>query len=1351
MVTLAVAGVGSALTSGLTAGTASYAAASIAVAAATAAASYVDQRYVLPALFGSDDPAADNKVGNLQLSTTNPGAPRFKAYGRAAFVPGHFIWNQNQRVRYGSIGGGGKGSAAPQSISERFADIGIAACDGPITSFLTAFANRQPFFGSEFNDVIYADHRLAFRVDINTPYLNDPDATFSNEDYYLVIEGAEGETPTDFNGFFSAGDLVVLENAQNALGEPHPLVAERDSNGSYVDITKGLYIVYFVNPVAASNQPRMVLAPIGGQDVYGEAASGADPTVAIVPGTPDNPMQIRRIDDGLGGFTHDWANLGARNDGSFFLTPGGGKTGASFFEDSMFSASAVAGFSFPGEYGDGSNTGVQLTFGGWMSQEQSISGSEPNWLRSITRSSRSAYSATVPPSKVLTSGGLYELYGFCDAAGNRLTTRVTAYFHIADDDGYSGGALSGDVAWIEIAIPTSQYNELLSEAAFGPIYLGNGQFPIGINDELSSGLSTTVSTNSYQVYTPNSSGNSSLDNTIQAGGALTGIRAATRTGGNGTTPNPAALGGHGSVGFCMIRSTGYNFSYDTEGNIAQQGAEIYLGGDDHQEDSTFKANLEAEGKISASQDAPTHRGLAHISFANLNLYQFGNVVPQVTFKVSESYRRTVGQTVSAIFDIAAPPGSVDAASLSTTEMYGYSFAAGTTIKEALQPLSMMYRFGMQERGGTVKLLMDHELPFFQVPSRDLNAAQWDKARQLGEGFTVKPVDEDDVPQRVTIEYLAIGNGNEEAESAGTRQPGSSDEESRDTVKISCRPVVAPQAFVKDAAVKMLDKIQTESVAGATVLGPGYVDILPGTVIQTSTRDWDYRTVTLTSTSAIVTDAIGPIIEGTVSISLIFITDEGLSTESSESATIIDDGDGGWDNIPDGVSVDGVSTVDYSAGTINFTINSGASPSVTLYTAEPVGARYRYERAREFRVNKSTIGGFDHSNNIQVVETIYDGVVPPFPYAAQQRLGRVVGDRQSLTPKVIDVPALTGGQGVDYLVALDISPQSQSANYSGGALYESTDGTSNWTLRDTAAGYTTTFDILGGDALPEYRNNDNVIARVDWKTGLAMTNATPGFSPEDATIEDVAAGRNRILLPDGEIIAFLRVDGQGPTWTLYGIVRGLRGTATRAMYSKPVSMQGCVLLPAEGIESASGIASWVGSSAYGVASRTSYFKAVPPGVSIDEVDAVELTLTGRSTLPPAPVWASTVSGETTSTKKVGDDIEISWAMGMFDQAPIFGQSTMPYSYERYEIYVWSADEGEVARYPTPEYVEANHVRRVIIGDNVSGFTSSIKRYCYKKSDQTADGFSPGDEIAISVRQVGPTGPGDFAIPTTIEVS
>jgi hypothetical protein len=116
---------------------------------AVAVASYLDQRFLYPAILGEGDQKARPRplVGLPQTSNT-PGAPRVWAMGRRVRVPMHIMY-QSEKTREDTITGP-KGGVAGQ-IKRVFADVGLSVNDRQTLKMNQLVANGQLVWWSDKN------------------------------------------------------------------------------------------------------------------------------------------------------------------------------------------------------------------------------------------------------------------------------------------------------------------------------------------------------------------------------------------------------------------------------------------------------------------------------------------------------------------------------------------------------------------------------------------------------------------------------------------------------------------------------------------------------------------------------------------------------------------------------------------------------------------------------------------------------------------------------------------------------------------------------------------------------------------------------------------------------------------------------------------------------------------------------------------------------------------------------------------------------------------------------------------------------------------------------------------------
>ena len=1366
-----------------------------AAVAGTVAASYVDQNFIMPALFGSDAPEQDAKVGNLRLSTTNPGAPRYRVFGRQAMVPGHFLWNLNQRAVKTTTGGGsGKGATAKQSISEKFVDLGVAICDGPIRSVIRAFGNDTLFLGSEFNDEIYSEHRLEWRVRSATPYYGVVTSGYQfPDDSHFYLRGkpsALGVKP--FTEMFDVDQVVRIENT----GDEH------------VDYGGGRHTGYFrVDRVRARSTNSsgtvfptyMYLAPLINQNSYEARIPGTIPT-----GTANSPMRVRKMEAGLGGHTVHWTYHGGSafnrlstgqvqptirhigdgdpytdNEGNVFQTAryeiyynpvyhvdmqgsvGTGYTLNKLLYNSEFNESSIhedtlylfQGFCYPdGEVAENRNGTASVTTGTDVSRWPATA--KTSGLALTDGVSIDGYLTAEPVRGVLRQKWVWHDYGNSRFSGG--------YSNWApNDDVTANGKIHVDF------IKEDLLNHLGDDGTWQDYRPGSGRANPVYRKYTNALVQSSPSefTGNYQVHDGDDTTSSASWTNDPSPPTAPSINYDRIQPGDWNTLE-------GRVGFTMYATTNgvdeeLTYRYDSDGAIDAQGqetvgpqvADLRKGGPDQEPASQYQTSLEEAGDLLTSEDAPAFRGLAYMSMENLNLYQFGNTIPRLRWVVRKSDSESVGSVVRALVEDTAPENTVDEGTFSQIECLGYTVGAGSSAKEAIQPLAIAYGFHLQERNGRLKMLEKKDLPYVAVPAKHLNANQ---QRPLYSGLTISQEDERSLPKRLLIEYLNFGDGNEEAEGAGLRSVGEAEAGKGDTLVMNVRPTVQTFTAMKSRAQELMDEVIDESHTSSTALGPGYMDIMPGTVIGSVTNNWDDVEAATYSATGFTFENNGdvsmPIVPGSVHISFRVVFNEGLANESVENVSVTDsptdENTGtlvGW---PESLfeAGDTLPTVNYKADTsganrfiVFFTVPSKPG-NPAIVTDFPPSMNYRVDRLLTMRVSKATFNGLDMTTEAALVKQRYDGEnLRPTHSTGETTFKPLPATSMAHVPVIpADVPAIYGGQGNSLKVGL--VAETSNPNFPGGVIYESPNGTDQWSEVDSAVGTRGQGTIYNLDqlAVPYHRNDAPITSHVDWSAQVLLESNIRGLTLGSATREEIAQGKNNLLVGSlkdgqlGEIIGFHEaelVPQSGPEenqewWLLRGLVRGLHKTeyAAAAQYGQEEDF--VVLTDLGG----AGSAYYTDPTGYAGADRDRYFRVVPPGRSVDGATTQTIPFKGASIMAPPPIVR--LEHDTSN-----GNLTIEWSRRPFDIAPLFGMDTLPQGwFDRYEVWAFDGSASLAGVTDYHQHIEDNAYAQWVVGGQNQGSTLTTSRLTYTGAQQTSDGIVNGNAIAIVVYQIGPSGRG-----------
>jgi hypothetical protein len=341
----------------------------------------------------------------------------------------------------------------------------------------------------------------------------------------------------------------------------------------------------------------------------------------------------------------------------------------------------------------------------------------------------------------------------------------------------------------------------------------------------------------------------------------------------------------------------------------------------------------------------------------------------------------------------------------------------------------------------------------------------------------------------------------------------------------------------------------------------------------------------------------------------------------------------------------------------------------------------------------------------------------------------VGGASGIETVLVDCPAVLEGRNLR--PGLQIAISHTGGPWAGAAIYESQDGTT-WDLVDITAKRAKVGELV--TALPtgkavEWVTNGNLNPSA---VSVDVTFPTyAGQQLQSRTLAELLGGANwcALIRPDGtvELAAFQSVTALGNnTYRLTTWGRGLRGTYTSAPYDLsgyptcaevPVGSR-LVMLDADVI-----YREFPGE----VTPNAVAYKIVPAGLSLDDVEAIQIVTPRRNAVPLPVRWVSK-----------------SIAAGTFDaRFSVVGQWTRTI-----------VPLGTVLPHPMDEPVESYRftiydaggkrvVRQKTITASLTGTNTIRDRWVdYPASEQSADGYTPsaGTTFTIDVQQIGEHGVG-----------
>lgn len=741
----------------------------------------------------------------------------------------------------------------------------------------------------------------------------------------------------------------------------------------------------------------------------------------------------------------------------------------------------------------------------------------------------------------------------------------------------------------------------------------------------------------------------------------------------------------------------------------------YNGSQEQPVDPTLAASVSNPG---------AHRGIAHISFGNLNLGPHGNSAPVgLSALVKSRSGETVAAAINRICRRTMPEGLVDVSRLRAKMLHGYSIPGGMTSGQALQPVASFYGIAMQERGGVLTFLDDRDLPVVPVATRHLNARPTTEGTQIV-GFTTNAIEEADIPERVQIMYVSP-TGENEMEADGQRAPGSSVQRGgRDTLQLNLRPLVAWGYEVKRRARELKRRVIVETERGKLTLGPGYLDVLPATCMTFVANNWHEEYGTPDTTIFQFTE-MRDLLPRSIAVRVQFV--------DGRQATLTDDGLGALGGFPAGITAS-VNAINYTTGRIDLTC------SVALDSTTPSLIGYRYHKQWLVRASKATLNGYDFGVAAEVVTTTLDDPLPPVPRDLPTGIGPALTTETPIyRTDVIDTVALFPGMLRAVRFGIVAAPE-PGAVWRGAVVYQSPNGEDRWTpieqIQEPA--------IIGSvvsNTLPAWDEGAGYFpGNIDWETELEV------FLPGDeilnsATTEEISNGANWMIVGN-ELMAFHEAEaGTGSTWILRGLARGMRHTF-RDMDGH-ADGERVIILSSQAVVWHEPI------GGFSAAGRTYHLRIVPGGASVDQVATKSFFVRGRSAIPAPPIISDSM------IRQESYGLVATWERRSIDQTSVFGPSPLQAGeYERFRVYAFDYVEATTlisGGTPVEQALEATKTQTWEVGDQQMGTPYARRQVTYKTADYLAHGYAVGDEVGFAVWQIGAAGKSDLSEIAKIEIA
>lgn len=279
-----------------------------------------------------------------------------------------------------------------------------------------------------------------------------------------------------------------------------------------------------------------------------------------------------------------------------------------------------------------------------------------------------------------------------------------------------------------------------------------------------------------------------------------------------------------AVGLCAgpILSVGRVWSdgkliRDVSGDLAVGGdMRVYLGDEDQLPDTLI------EGELGVGE-TPAFRGIAYCVFESLELAEFGNRIPNLTFEVNTSAQPKIIEIAADLLGRAGIDAHTEGASQSVS---GFSVSGGQSLRDGLNDILEVFALSIATQTDTVRLSAQSEQSVAAFTIDDLGVA--DESGDSGR-LLLKFDHAADLPAEVGLNYSDPANdyqeGLQRAQTAGLA-PGIG------RLRINSA-FILPAAQARALAGQMLSRMRQHSAAIQFRLGMAGALLEPGDVVSLS--------------------------------------------------------------------------------------------------------------------------------------------------------------------------------------------------------------------------------------------------------------------------------------------------------------------------------------------------------------------------------------------------------------------------------------------------------------------------------------------------------------------------------------
>ena len=255
---------------------------------------------------------------------------------------------------------------------------------------------------------------------------------------------------------------------------------------------------------------------------------------------------------------------------------------------------------------------------------------------------------------------------------------------------------------------------------------------------------------------------------------------------------------------------------DAGGRLAVPGdLRVYRGNEAQLPDPLIEA-VEGIANVSA------HRGLAYAVFEDLQLAEYANRVPNLTFEVVADAGGDVALS-TLVADLGERAGlrAIDASALAG-RVNGFVVARVSAVRQALEALALVHDFDMADVDGTLRFISRPGAVVASIPTDDLGVGGTDRYMERQRRQDV------DLPAEVCVRYIDPARDYQLGAQRARRTAGSAA-----TRRIIDVPAVLGSTAAKQAAERQLAKAWQKREEYRLNLLPRHIGLTPGDVVQVS--------------------------------------------------------------------------------------------------------------------------------------------------------------------------------------------------------------------------------------------------------------------------------------------------------------------------------------------------------------------------------------------------------------------------------------------------------------------------------------------------------------------------------------